>query len=182
MKKFTLNREDSILLIIDIQDRLAAVMGNKEEVVNNTNILIQAAKEMGMPVIVTEQYPKGIGPTVAELDENLDNGEKYEKVNFSAYIDDIKEAIEKKGRKKVIITGMETHVCVFQTARDLIDNGFQVFVPIDGVSSRTKDNMLNGLELMKSMGAVVTNTESIVFDLLEKAGTPEFKVLSKLIK
>lgn len=182
MDKYILNKDNTILLIIDIQERLAPVMENKEGIISNTNILIETAKQMNMPIIVTEQYPKGIGHTVTEIKDNLVNEKLFEKISFSAYIDDIKDAIKQTGRTKVIITGIETHICVFQTARDLISDGYEVFVSRDAVSSRVKENYINGLHLMKEMGAVITNTESIVFDLLKKAGTPEFKVLSKLIK
>ncbi|MBU5311686.1 hydrolase [Tissierella carlieri] len=182
MDRYTLNRDNTALLIIDIQEKLASIMKYKEQVIDNTKILITAAKEMNVPIIVTEQYPKGIGPTVAEIKEAVDNMEAFEKTNFSAYIGKIKETLDATGRKKVIITGMETHICVFQTARDLIENGYEVFIARDAVCSRTKENFLNGLELMKDVGAVISNTEAIVFDLLKIAGTPEFKVLSKLIK
>lgn len=182
MSKFTLNRDETILIVIDIQDKLAAVMDKRDKVVANTNILVQTAKEMDIPVLVTEQYPKGIGPTVSEIEENLTDAQKFEKISFSIYVDDIKEAIDKLGRKKVILTGMETHICVLQSARDLLENGYEVFVARDGVTSRTEENFLNGLEIMKDMGAVISNTETIMYDLLKKAGTPEFKVLSKLIK
>ena len=182
MDKYTLNKDNTILLIIDIQERLAPAMENKEGIISNTNILIETAKQMSMPIIVTEQYPKGIGHTVTEVKDNLVNEKLFEKISFSAYIDDIKDTIKQTGRKKVVITGIETHICVFQTARDLISDGYEVFVSSDAVSSRVKENYINGLELIKEMGAVITNTESIVFDLLKKAGTPEFKVLSKLIK
>lgn len=182
MGKYTLNKDNTILLIIDIQEKLASIMKHRERVIDNTKILITAAKEMGMPIIITEQYPKGIGPTVVEIKEAVDNVKPFEKISFTAYIDEIKEALDATGRKKVVITGMETHICVFQTARDLLENGYEVFVARDAVCSRTKENFLNGLELMKDTGAVVSNTEAIVFDLLKVAGTPEFKVLSKLIK
>ena len=182
MEKFKLDSKETMLLIIDIQERLVKAMKYGDQVIDKTNILISTAEEMEMPIIVTEQYPKGLGSTVPELEENLQNAKKFEKVNFSVYIDEIKEAIKETGRKKVIITGMETHVCVFQTARDLINDGYEVFIVNDGVCSRKKGDYLNGLDLMKSMGAVITNTETVVFDLLKKAGTPEFKVLSKLIK
>lgn len=182
MKKFTLNREDTVLFIIDIQERLVPVMKYKDKVINNNLILLNAAKEMDIPVIYTEQYPKGLGATVEELVVLLENGSKYEKVCFTAYIDDVKKKLLELGRKKVLITGMETHVCVFQTVRDLLSDGYEVFVLKDAVASRTKMNYLNGLELMANMGAVITNTETVAFDLLKTSGTPEFKVISKLIK
>lgn len=182
MDKFTLEREDSVLLIIDIQEKLVPVMKYKDQVIKNSLILINAAKEMNFPVITTEQYPKGLGPTVPELLDLIDNDNIFAKNSFTAYTGEVKEALKSLGRKKVIITGMETHVCVFQTARDLINDGYQVYLVKDGVASRTKDNFLNGLDLMKTLGAVITNTETAIFDLLKISGTPEFKLMSKLIK
>jgi nicotinamidase-related amidase len=182
MDKFVLNSEDASLLIIDIQGKLVKPMKYGEQVIKNTNILLSAAEEMNMPVIVTEQYPKGLGNTVPELDKRLENARKFEKVEFTAYIDEVKKVLQDTGRKKVIISGMETHICVFQTARDLLNDGYQVFVVSDGVCSRSKENYLNGLSLMENMGALITNTETVIFDLLKKAGTKEFKALSKLIK
>ena len=182
MDKFTLNREDSLLMVIDIQERLVPVMKYKDQVINNTNILITAAKEMNFPVIVTEQYPKGLGRTVPELIDLVEEENIYSKNSFTAYTDEVKEALKSLGKKKILITGMETHVCVFQTVRDLLSEGYQVYLVRDGVSSRTKENFLNALELMQSMGAVITNTETTVFDLLKVSGTPEFKIMSKMIK
>lgn len=183
LDKYILNKDSTILLIIDIQEKLSSVMKYNEQVIDNTQILITASKELDIPTIITEQYPKGIGPTVSEIKDNIKDDVKiFEKTSFTAYINEVKSALEATGRKKVIITGMETHVCVLQTARDLIQNGYHVFIAKDAVCSRTKENFLNSLEQMKEFGAVITNTETIVFDLLKKAGTPEFKVLSKLIK
>lgn len=182
MEKYILRREDTALLIIDIQERLAAVMRKKDQVIRNTKILMKAAREMDMPILVTEQYPKGLGNTVEEIQEELVNYKKFEKNSFTAYIDEVKSALKDSGRKKILITGMETHVCVLQTARDLLLDGYQVFIVNDGVCSRTDENYENGLDLMKEMGAVITNTETAVFDLLKVSGTPEFKVLSKMIK
>lgn len=183
MKKHTINKEETLLLIIDIQEKLSSVMKYEDEVIENTLILLEASKLMDIPVIITEQYPKGIGTTVNKIKEEIDDTvEIFEKTSFTACTEDVVASLEKFGRKKIIITGMETHVCVFQTARDLIERGYEVFIARDAVCSRTKENFLNALELMKDMGAVITNTETITFDLLKKAGTPEFKTLSKLIK
>ncbi|NLY45403.1 MAG: hydrolase [Tissierella sp.] len=182
MDKYTLNREDTVLMVIDIQERLAPVMKYKDQVIKNTNILITAAKEMDFPIIVTEQYPKGLGRTVPELIDLVDKSNIYSKNSFSAYTDEVKEALKSLGKKKILITGMETHVCVFQTVRDLLKEEYQVYLVRDAVSSRTKVNFLNALDLMKSMGAVITNTETTVFDLLKVSGTPEFKLMSKMIK
>ena len=183
MKKYMLNKEDALLFIIDIQERLVPVMKYGEKVIKNNLVLIEASKELKMPVILTEQYPKGLGSTVSQISKAIDDNAKvFEKTSFTGYIDDVKKALEESGKKKVIITGMETHVCVFQTVRDLLANGYEVFIVKDGVASRKKDNFLNALDLMKSMGAVIMDTETILFDLLKTAGTPEFKSLSKLIK
>lgn len=182
MHKFTLNREETVLLEIDIQERLVPVMKYRNQVVKNTQILLTAAKEMNLPVLATEQYPKGLGRTVPELLDLIGEENIFAKNSFTAFTQEVKEALEKLGRKKVLVTGMETHVCVFQTVRDLLAHGYEVFLVKDAVASRTKANYLNGLELMKSLGAVITNTETAVFDLLKISGTPEFKVMSKLIK
>ena len=182
MDKFTLNREDTVLMVIDIQEKLVPVMKYKDQVIDNNRILITAAKEMEFPVIATEQYPRGLGRTVPELLDLLDENNVFAKNSFTAYTDEVKGTLKSLGKKKVLMTGMETHVCVFQTARDLINEGYQVFLVKDGLASRSKSNFLNGLDLMESLGAVITNTETIIFDLLKISGTPEFKIMSKMIK
>ena len=140
------------------------------------------AKSMDIPIIITEQYPKGLGETVSKLDVNIEEIEKFEKNTFSGCIEEVIGYLKSKGRKKIIITGMETHVCVFQSVRDLIKEGYYVFVAADAVCSRTEENYKNGLDMMKDMGAVISNTETILFDMLKESGTPQFKALSKLIK
>ncbi|MDD4803201.1 MAG: isochorismatase family protein [Syntrophomonas sp.] len=181
MLNYRLNQNDTVLIIIDLQDKLMKAMGKKEKIYKNTNLLLALADQMGIPVIVTEQYPKGLGPTVPEIKENLKDYHNIEKIEFSAY-SGLEPVLSALGRKKVLITGSETHVCVFQTTRDLLANGFQVQVVKDAVCSRFKENYLNGLELMKDMGAVISNTETIIFDLLKVSGTPQFKAISPLLK
>lgn len=182
MSKFNLNRENTILLVIDIQDRLVPVMEYKDQVIQNTKVLLEGARQMNIPVIVTEQYPKGLGNTVEDINKDLGDAQVFSKNSFTAYIDEVKSALKDIGRKKIIIVGMETHICVYQTTRDLISDGYDVHIVRDAMASRTKENFLSGLDLMENMGAVISNTETIVFDLLKKAGTPEFKIMSKLIK
>ena len=182
MDKFTLDRQNTVLMVIDIQEKLLPVMKHKDQVLDNNKILITAAKEMDFPVLATEQYPKGLGRTVPDLLDLIGEDNIFAKNSFTAYTEEVKEALKSLGKKKVLITGMETHVCVFQTARDLINDGYEVFLVKDAVASRTKSNFLNGLDLMQSLGAVITNTETAVFDLLKISGTPEFKVMSKMIK
>ena len=182
MNKYVLIEAEVVLLVIDIQGKLVPAMKYGEQVIQNTNTLISVAKKLGVPIIVTEQYPKGLGKTVSDVSNNLEGALTYEKTSFSCCTSEVTSALKGLGRKKIIITGMETHVCVFQTVRDLLANGYQVFVVGNAVCSRTKGNYLNGLSLMSSMGAVVTNTETVFFDLMKQAGTPLFRELSKLIK
>lgn len=182
LDNFTLNREEAALMVIDIQERLAPVMKYRDQVIQNTNILIAVATNLGIPVIVTEQYPKGLGKTVPEIGSNLSTASTFEKITFSGWTEDVAAALDRLGRRKIIVTGMETHVCVFQTVRDLLANNCQVFVVGDAVCSRTKGNYLNSLSLMSLMGAVIVNTETVFFDLMKKANTPEFRKLLPLIK
>ncbi|OLN32836.1 hydrolase [Desulfosporosinus metallidurans] len=182
MNKYVLTREEAVLLVIDIQEKLVPAMKYGEQVIRNTNTIISFAKKLGVPTIVTEQYPKGLGKTVLEVSNNLEESLTCEKITFSGCTREVTSALKGLGRKKIIITGMETHVCVFQTVRDLLAHGYQVFVVGDAVCSRTKENYLNGLSLLSSMGAVVTNTETVFFDMMKEAGTPLFRELSKLIK
>ncbi|MGI5921746.1 MAG: hydrolase [Syntrophomonadaceae bacterium] len=182
MSKFKIEAENSLLMIIDLQERLLKAMKDREKVVKNTNLLLATAYESDIPVVVTEQYPKGLGSTVEEIKSNLRDYEYMEKTSFSAWVDEMKAILNKLGRKSVILTGSETHVCVFQTARDLIEDGYNVHLVKDAVCSRFDENYENGLDLMKEAGAVITNTETVVFDILKKAGTPQFKVISPLIK
>jgi len=180
LDKCTLNREDAVLLVIDIQERLAPAMKYREQVIRNTNILIDAATSLGIPVIATEQYSKGLGKTVTEV--HIGSAAVYEKMTFCGCTPEVTSALERLGRKKAIVAGMETHVCVFQTVRGLIELGYQVFVVGDAVCSRTKGNYKNSLSQMALMGAVVTNLETVLFDLLKQANTPEFRKLLPLIK
>ena len=182
MKNFYLNKEDAVLIVVDIQGKLTLAMEYGKDVIKNTNFLVTVAKALEIPIIITEQYPKGLGPTVEESMNNLDGYPVFSKTKFSAITDEVKDELERLGKKQIIITGMETHVCVYQTARDLISMGYDVFAASDALCSRTNDNYSNGLSLIKEVGAVVSNTESIFFDLMKEAGSPLFKELSKLIK
>lgn len=182
LDKYIINQDEAVLFVIDIQEKLVPAIHLGEQVIKNTYVLIAAAQKLSIPVIATEQYPKGLGKTVPALANHLELESIYEKITFSGCIPEVLTVLKSFGRKKIIVAGMETHVCVFQTVRNLLENDFQVFIPADAVSSRTASNYLNGLEMMSSMGAVVSNTETIFFDLLKRAGTPVFKELSRLIK
>lgn len=183
MDKFYLDREDALLLVIDIQEKLLPVINDGENVIKQNDILINVANKLNIPIIYTEHYAKGVGPTVEKLKSNLDKAVEFHKISFSACREEgFLDLIKKTNRKKIIVTGTETHVCVFQTLRDLLKEGYMVFVPVDAVGSRTVVDKESGLALIKDMGAVLTNTELITFDLVKVAGTPEFKEMLKLVK
>ncbi len=181
MSKYSLNKEDVILIVIDIQERLMNAMPDREKVYKNTCLLLATAKQLDFPVVVSEQYPKGLGPTVSEIKEALPDYAYIEKTSFSVSAD-LQKILADSGRKTLLVTGSETHVCVFQTVRDMLEAGYQVHVVKDAVCSRFDENYQNGIELMRDMGAVITNTETVIFDLLKQAGTPDFKAISPLIK
>jgi len=182
----TVSSNDSILLVIDIQERLAPAIAHSGPILEKTAILIQVASALGIPVLATEQYPKGLGTTVEPIKTLLSQAEDFlgifEKIQFSALTSEVLAVLQVSGRRKVVVAGMEAHVCVFQTARDLQAAGFQCFLAQDAVGSRTDANRDNGLDLIRACGAVVTNVETVAFDWLKQAGTPVFKQVSKLIK
>ena len=176
----------SSLLIVDVQERLLPAMASGNSVVARAKILLKAAKALDVPVAVSEQYPKGLGHTVETLIQDIGNTPVFEKVSFSCWRD---KALRKHftahhdaGRPRVIIAGIEAHVCEAQTAIDLAQAGFGVFVVADAVSSRAESSVALALARMGQSGIEVINTEMAVFELLGKAGTPEFKELSALIK
>jgi len=181
--KYSLHKEDAVLLIIDIQERLAVVMKERDSVVKNTEHLIELAKMIKMPVVVTEQYPKGLGRTVPELQSVLPENAPVEKISFdccrqSGFLEELKA----HNKKTVIIAGMETHICVLQTCIGLLRTGVNVHLVGDAVCSRTEENRRTGIEFMRDAGAVVTCTETVLFQLLKVAGTEEFKKISQRIK
>ncbi|HSW63302.1 MAG TPA: hydrolase [Dissulfurispiraceae bacterium] len=183
MDKFLLDRNDVALVIVDIQERLVPAVGAKDDVVRNCQHLIEAAKLLVFPVLVTEQYPKGLGTTIAEIRDALPAYRPIIKTSFSCCGEPtFLEAIKVLGRRKLLLTGMEAHVCVLQTALDLMMEGFEVHLVKDAVCSRTKANWRTGVEFMRDAGAVVTSTETVLFQLLKTAGGDAFKSLSKRIR
>jgi nicotinamidase-related amidase len=145
-------------------------------------VLVDAARVLGVPVVATEQYPKGLGPTVDDLARRLPDA-AIVKMTFScAREPEAGQAVKTTGRRQVLVTGIEAHVCVLQTVIDLLDDGFEVHVPHDAVNSRRPSDTRWALHRMAAAGAVVTSTESALFELLERCGTDEFKVVSKLVK
>jgi nicotinamidase-related amidase len=176
----TLDRERAALVVVDVQEAFRPAVLDFEQVAGNVATLVRGAQILGLPVLVTEQYPKGLGRTVPEVAEHLEGAEPLEKVCFSAAeADGFGEALD---RDQVLLCGIETHVCVNQTAEDLIAQGRAVHVAQDAVTSRTADNRALGLHKMERSGATVTSVETALFELLGKAGTPEFKEVQALVK
>ena len=183
---YSLYRESAALLIIDMQEKLGAAMPEKpfDEAVQNTVRLIETAKAFGLPVMLTEQYAKGLGPTVPAILEALpEKADRVAKMDFScAELEEVQGALEARHRRQVIVVGQETHVCVFQTVRDLVELGWFVHVARDACVSRRKENWKVGLELMHGLGATITGTETVLFDLLQSANDAHFRPLSKLVR
>lgn len=176
-------KENTIGLIIDIQERLFPVMDNKESLLKNSMILVEGLQELSIPLLLTQQYSKGLGVTLPEIAELISNFTPIEKTAFSCCDEPLFiEALKKEEKTNVIICGIESHVCVLQTAIDLKSAGYNPIVVFDCVSSRKNDNKLMALERFKHEGIMVTGYESILFELTRGAKAPEFKAISKLVK
>jgi nicotinamidase-related amidase len=181
--------EQALFLCVDVQERLCAAMPEEylARLRKNAAALLRGAAVLGVPVLLSEQYKKGLGETLPDLTAALPPGaQRFEKLSFSAFADaGIGRALADfaaAGRDQIVVFGMETHICVYQTARDLSHAGFRVHVPHDAVCSRDPENLRVGLVLCERAGATVTATESVLFDLLGAAGTPAFKAISALVK
>ncbi len=184
-ESFFLDRDKAVLVVIDVQEKLCIAMDEVvlKQLVKNVGILLESATELKIPVLVTEQYVKGLGATLPELKEKAALAPCYEKMAFSCCgSQEFVEALKATGRSQVIITGMETHVCVQQTVIELRAAGLNVHVVEDAVMSRSKKNWQTALKAMTLAGAIPTSTESVLFQLLKVAGTDEFKKLSKLVR
>jgi len=180
-----LSRESAILVIVDVQDVLMKSMipEIREKVSKNIQILIAWARDMGIPIVVTEQYPKGLGNTVAEIQKEIGSVRAVEKLSFScAGVEAFNSEIEDTGRRNILLTGIETHVCVFQTALDLIERRYQVTAVADAICSRRRLDWEVGLRRLEKEGAILATTEMVAFQLLKEAGTEEFKRLSRFLK
>jgi nicotinamidase-related amidase len=176
-----LDRGRAALAVIDVQEAFRPAVLDFERVAANVSVLIQGARILGLPLLVTEQYPKGLGHTAPEVAEHLDGVEPIPKLCFSAFdADGFPAALA--GRDQVLLCGIEAHVCVNQTAEDLLATGREVHVVQDAVSSRTPQNRDLGLHKMERSGAVLTSVETALFELLRQAGTPEFKEIQGLVK
>jgi len=176
-----MSRDDTALLVVDVQEKLLPLILNRSEVVWNVRRLIDGARVLGLEIGATEQYPKGLGPTTATLTERLD--EIPSKLRFSCgECGEVFRRFVESGRHKVLVVGIEAHVCVQQTVLDLLASGYQVFVAVDAVGSRREIDYRTALRRMESAGATLTSSEAVLFEWCEVAGTPEFKEISRLVR
>lgn len=175
----TLERDRAALVVVDVQEAFRPAVRGFDDLVAQTARLVQGARILGLPVVATEQYPKGLGRTVPELNEALAGIEPIEKVCFSAARAD---GFELDGRDQALLCGIEAHVCVSQTAHDLLATGAEVHVAADAVTSRTEANREVGLHKMERSGAIVTSVETALFELLGAAGGDDFKAIQRLVK
>ena len=183
IKPLRINRAKAGLVVVDIQDRLLPLIFEKERLVRNAVLLLKGAAILGLPVFVTEQYRKGLGLTTPQVAAAIAGFAPIEKVTFSSCgAPGFNAALKAKRVSDVILCGMETQVCVSQTCLDMLNQGFRVFVVADAVSSRTVDNHRLGVERMRDAGAVIVSTEMVLFELLERAATEEFKQILALVR
>ena len=175
--------EDSVLIVIDMQERLVPAMQAPAVTIKNTRNLIAAARELGIPVLLTEQYPKGLGRTVREIADVAGDAPVLEKMHFSCMEDqDFASAFRALGRRQAVIAGMEAHICVVQTAASLMEDGHQVFVVSDATASRTTASEEACLARLSASGAGIVTTEMVLFEWMGKAGTPTFRRMLQLVK
>lgn len=185
VKRFSklLKPESTALLIIDIQERILPVINNHQLVVDNTLKLIKGFKVLSLPIYFTEQYPKGLGPTVSSITEVLGDLKPFDKMSFSCSgAGDLFDEFKKKNLSQIVVCGIEAHVCVQQTVLDLVENSIQINLAADAVSSRKEMDYRTAVERIRDNGAEITTTESILFELLNVCGTPQFKEISKIVK
>lgn len=175
-----LHRDNSCLLLVDIQEKLAPLVVNSEDMISNCKWLMDIASELDVPLIASEQYRKGLGKTVEPLISSIPGDIEIDKLHFSCYKDaNFLKSWSKLNKKQAVIAGIETHVCILQTALDLLKAGIEVFVVVDAVSSRNQLNHQYGLDRMRAEGVRLVTREMVFFEWMEQAGTSVFKALSK---
>lgn len=176
-------KENSALLIIDIQEKLLPVIQESQRVIENTLKLIKGFQALKVPVYYTEQYAKGLGPTELNIKSAIGNTLPFDKMSFSCCAkENLMTDFKQKNIKKIVVCGVESHICVLQSTLDLIANGIQVHIAADAVSSRREFDFNFALRRMETNGAQISLTESILFEMLGVSGTDEFKMISKIIK
>jgi nicotinamidase-related amidase len=178
-----LTTDNTVLLIVDVQGKLAHLMQDKEILFNNISKTIKGAQVLDIPIILAEQYPAGLGPTIPEVAGLFEKPNAISKTSFSCCGEDrFMQVLNALHPENVLVAGIETHVCVYQTIRDLIKAGFAVQIIADAVSSRTKDNKRIGLKKSIKAGAEITSVETVLFELLRVAGGEKFKNILEIVK
>jgi nicotinamidase-related amidase len=178
-----INQNDCCLVVVDVQGKLAQLMHDKETLLKNIRILIQSAKILNIPILWCQQVPEALGPTIPEITELLTGNLPINKSCFScAGCEEFNTKLEKLSRRQVLICGIETHVCVYQTAVDLLEKNYEVNCVADAVSSRTQSNKEIGLKRIAAEGAAISSTEMALFEILKSAEHPQFRQIAKLVK
>ena len=182
-REMRINREGCVAVVVDIQERLFQVMHGKDDLLKKCLVLLEGLKVLEVPILVTEQYPRGLGPTIEPLKQVLESSTAIEKIAFSCCDEpEFISSLEHLTRKNVIICGIEAHVCVLQTVVDLVEGGYTPVVVADCTTSRHAGDKSVALERIRAEGALVTTCESILFELARVAGTDTFKTISRLVK
>lgn len=178
-----LNKENTIGLVIDMQEKLLPHIQSHDKILKSNLTMVKGLRTLNVPIIVTQQYTKGLGNTIPALNDAIGNFSYIEKLTFSCYREPaFIKVMNRSGKRNVVIMGIESHVCVLQTALDLLYNNFNPVIVTDAVGSRNDEDKNISLWRMRDVGCIMTSTESILFELCRKAGTPEFKEISNLVK
>ena len=176
-------RDNSIILLVDYQEKFVPVLHNNQETIKNIKLLLSGANIYKVPVFVSEQVPEKLGPTIADFKQYLDSAKFFSKKTMSCCGQNVfLEELKNKKIKKIAVCGIEAHVCVLQSCLDLLYNGFQVHLVSDAITTRISHNKEIAIEKIKSAGAIVSSTETILFEIAYEAGTEEFKKLQQLFK
>jgi nicotinamidase-related amidase len=178
-----LDVEQAMLLIVDVQGNLAHTMHEKEQLFQNLDILIRGGRALGLPTLLTEQLPDKLGPTLPRFSDLLPNVQPIHKRSFDCCGEPtFLEALTALGRRQVVLAGIEAHVCVYQTARGLLERGYEVHLVSDAISARTAANRWLGLERLRDHGALLSGTEMALYELMREADSPVFREILKLVK
>ena len=178
-----MDRNDTVFIVVDYQEKLVPAMNNKEYLMGKSCRLAEGMKALGIPHIVTQQYTKGIGETVPALAEAIGEFQPIDKISFSCLgNEEFCRQLEAAGKKTAVVCGIEAHICVQQTVLQLLDEGYQVYVPVDCISSRSEQDRLWAADRMAKAGAVMTTYEAVLYELMRDAKAPEFKAISKIVK
>ncbi len=181
--QFVAQREDSLLLLIDIQQAMLKAIDGWKETVRRVNQLIQSANLLGIPILVTEHYKKGLGGTIGQVTEELKEATFFQKEYFSACLeDDFINTVRNFGRRQIIVAGMETHVCVLQTGLDLIGSGYRLQLVKNAVASRYQEDWETAINLFRDAGAVITTAEIVIFQWTCRSNTDDFRQILPIVK